>query len=62
MLDQLTGKIIGGVFQASHVLDSDFLEKFYENALALERGQLGLALAFDDVYRRLNFNLIMWRE
>lgn len=44
-LDQLTEKIIGGVFQVSNALGSGFLEKVYENALALELRQLGLLLS-----------------
>jgi GxxExxY protein len=43
-LDQLTEKIIGGVYQVSNMLGPGFLEKVYENALALELRQLGLAL------------------
>lgn len=44
-LDQLTEKIIGGVFQVSNALGSGFLEKAYENALALELRQFGLLLS-----------------
>lgn len=44
-LDQLTEKIIGGVFQVSNALGSGFLEKVYENALVLELRQLGLLLS-----------------
>jgi GxxExxY protein len=45
VLDQLTEKIIGGVFQVSNALGSGFLEKVYENALALDLRQLGFSLS-----------------
>ena len=41
-LDQITAKIIGCVHQVSNVLGPGFLEKVYENALAVELGQVGL--------------------
>jgi len=37
-LDQITQRIIGCVHQVSNVLGPGFLEKVYENALALELG------------------------
>ena len=44
-LDQITEKIIGCVHQVSNVLGPGFLEKVYENALAVELGQTGLQVA-----------------
>jgi len=41
-LDQITERIIGCVHQVSNVLGPGFLEKVYENALAVELGQAGL--------------------
>jgi len=41
-LDQITQRIIGCVHQVSNVLGSGFLEKVYENALALELELAGL--------------------
>ena len=41
-LDQITEKIIGCVHQVSNVLGPGFLEKVYENALAIELRQTGL--------------------
>jgi len=41
-LDQITEKIIGCVHQVSNVLGPGFLEKVYENALAVELGRAGL--------------------
>jgi len=41
-LDQITEKIIGCVHQVSNFLGPGFLEKVYENALAVELGQAGL--------------------
>ena len=41
-LDQITEKIIGCVYQVSNVLGPGFLEKVYENALAVELGCVGL--------------------
>jgi GxxExxY protein len=40
--DQITEKIIGCVYQVSNVLGPGFLEKVYENALALELARAGL--------------------
>jgi GxxExxY protein len=40
-LDQVTEKIIGCVHQVSNVLGPGFLEKVYENALAIELGHIG---------------------
>lgn len=37
-LDQITERIIGCVYQVSNVLGAGYLEKIYENALALELG------------------------
>ena len=44
-LDQITEKIIGCVHQVSNVLGPGFLEKVYENALAVELGQAGIQVA-----------------
>lgn len=41
-LDRITEKIIGCVHQVSNVLGAGFLEKVYENALALELRGAGL--------------------
>jgi len=41
-LDQITEKIIGCVHQVSNTLGPGFLEKVYENALAVELGHAGL--------------------
>ena len=41
-LDRITEKIIGCVHQVSNVRGSGFLEKIYENALAVELRQLDL--------------------
>jgi GxxExxY protein len=41
-LDQSTEKIIGCVHQVSNTLGPGFLEKVYENALAVELGLAGL--------------------
>ena len=41
-LDQITEKIIGCVHQVSNALGPGFLEKVYENALAVELGQAGI--------------------
>ncbi len=41
-LDQITEKIIGCVHQVSNILGPGFLEKVYENALAVELGRAGL--------------------
>jgi GxxExxY protein len=41
-LDQITEKIIGCVHQVSNTLGPGFLEKVYENALAVELSQVGL--------------------
>jgi GxxExxY protein len=41
-LDQITEKIIGCVYQVSNVLGPGYLEKVYENALAVELGRAGL--------------------
>ena len=40
-LDQITEKIIGCVHQVSNALGPGFLEKVYENALAVELRQIG---------------------
>lgn len=44
-LDQITEKIIGCVHQVSNTLGSGFLEKVYENALAVELRQVSLQVA-----------------
>ena len=44
-LDQITEKIIGCVHQVSNILGTGFLEKVYENALAMELAQAGLPVA-----------------
>ena len=41
-LDQLTRRIIGGVYRVSNALGVGFLEKVYENALAIELRHDGL--------------------
>ena len=44
-LDQITEKIIGCVHQVSNTLGPGFLEKVYENALAIELRQIDLQVA-----------------
>ena len=44
-LDKITEKIIGCVHQVSNVLGPGFLEKVYENALAVELEQVGLRVS-----------------
>ena len=44
-LNQLTERVIGCAYQVSNVLGSGFLEKVYENALALDLRKLGLSVA-----------------
>lgn len=44
-LDQVTEKIIGCVHQVSNILGPGFLEKVYENALAVELRQVGVQVA-----------------
>ena len=44
-LDQITEKIIGCVHQVSNTLGAGFLEKVYENALAVELRQVSLQVA-----------------
>ena len=44
-LDKITERIIGCVHQVSNVLGSGFLEKVYENALAVELKQVGLRVS-----------------
>ena len=44
-LDQITEKIIGCAHQVSNILGTGFLEKVYENALAVELAQAGLPVA-----------------
>jgi len=44
-LDKITEKIIGCVHQVSNVLGPGFLEKVYENALAVELEQAGIQVA-----------------
>ena len=41
-IDQITEKIIGCAYQVSNTLGSGFLEKVYENALAIEIRKSGL--------------------
>jgi GxxExxY protein len=41
-IDELTQKIIGGAYTVSNKLGSGFLEKVYENALAIEMRKLNL--------------------
>jgi GxxExxY protein len=43
--DQVTEKIIGCVHQVSNLLGAGFLEKVYENALAVELGKAGIQVA-----------------
>ena len=40
--DEITGRIIGCAFTVSNTLGAGFLEKVYENALAIELGEAGL--------------------
>jgi len=44
-LDKITERIIGCVHQVSNVLGPGFLEKVYENALAVELGQVGILVS-----------------
>jgi GxxExxY protein len=44
-LDRITEKIIGCVHQVSNTLGAGFLEKVYENALAVELRHRGLEIA-----------------
>jgi len=44
-LDELTSKIIAGVYTVSNYLGAGFLEKVYENALLIELRKNGLAVA-----------------
>jgi GxxExxY protein len=44
-LDALTHRIIGAAMQVSNTLGCGFLEKVYENALAIELRALGCAVA-----------------
>lgn len=44
MLDQVTEKVIGCAHQVSNGLGCGFLEKVYENALAVELQQAGLSV------------------
>ena len=43
-LDGITEKIIGCAYQVANVLGAGFLEKVYENALAVELRKMGLAI------------------
>jgi len=43
-LDRLTERIIGGVHEVSNELGAGFLEKVYENALAVQLRFCGLAV------------------
>lgn len=43
-LDQITKKVIGCVYRVSNTLGCGFLEKVYENALAIELRRAGLHL------------------
>ena len=45
MLDQITEKVIGCAHLVSNGLGCGFLEKVYENALAVELAQAGLKVA-----------------
>ena len=40
--EEITEKIIGAAYQVANTLGSGFLEKVYENALAIEIGKSGL--------------------
>jgi GxxExxY protein len=44
-LNRITEKIIGCVYKVSNTLGAGFLEKVYENALALELHRAGLTVA-----------------
>lgn len=43
-LNELSGKVIGGAFTVQNTLGCGFLEKVYENALALELREAGLGV------------------
>ena len=43
-LDQITGNVIARVHEVSNVLGSGFLEKVYENALAVELRNVGISV------------------
>lgn len=43
-LDELTSRIIGAVYTVSNTLGAGFLEKVYENALAIELRKSGLQI------------------
>ena len=43
-LDAISNRIIGGAFTVANALGSGFLEKVYENALAVELRMAGLAV------------------
>lgn len=45
VLDAMSNRIIGCAFTVANALGSGFLEKVYENALALELRRAGLAVA-----------------
>ena len=42
LLDRISERVIGSVYQVTNVLGSGFLEKVYENSLAVELRQQGL--------------------
>jgi GxxExxY protein len=44
-MNSITEKIIGCAFKVGNTLGCGFLEKVYENALALELGNIGLTVA-----------------
>jgi GxxExxY protein len=44
-INQLTERVIGCAYQVSNILDSGFLEKVYENALALDLRKAGVKAA-----------------
>jgi GxxExxY protein len=44
-LDQLSGTVIGCTFTVSNALGAGFLDRVYENALARELRDAGLAVA-----------------
>lgn len=54
-LDKVTYDIIAAAYRVQNVLGAGFLEKIYENAMALELGERGLAVepqvAYEVMYR-----------
>ncbi|MCH8842928.1 MAG: GxxExxY protein [SAR324 cluster bacterium] len=51
--DQITEAIIGAAYKVSNTLGAGFLEKIYENAMAIELRKSGLAVTQQAPYRVL---------